>query len=142
MWWGERKETGRPRSLSIQKRDSGLDMSLPKATVWSQPLPPAGGNFLMNARTLRTSCLQFVRSAAFTVLDRLSGAKPSRGPHCACLTGTWAALGVGEGVWHWVLARWAATHCGAAKCPEAKPLRIPAAEGKESHFLSGFRGLW
>jgi len=71
-----------------------------------------------------------------------SGEEPGPAP----LTLDWyqGSAGCRRGVWPWVLARWATTHCGAAKRPgaiEAKPLRIPAAKGKESCFMSRFRGL-
>lgn len=53
------------------------------------------------------------------------------------MTGDKAGLGAGECVWHWILARWAATHWDAAKCPGAtgaKTLRVPAAKEEETLF--------
>ena len=59
----------------------------------------------------------------------------SAGQSLLRVTGNRAGLGTGEGVWRWALARWAATHWDAAKCPgatRAKPLGFPAAEKKEA----------
>lgn len=108
--------------------------------VWSQTLPPAGGNFLCHHVYLALICSAHRSCLHFTAF---SGARPSgrlwRRDRARSLTLDYnrAMLGAGEAILHQALARWATTHWDAAKCsgaPGAKPLRIPAAKENETRF--------